>query len=262
MNAVAAAIKLVLNHVPRSCVQRMAGWIVPIAGLLYRGKGRVCPICGTRLRKFMPYGYGPVRDDALCPNCLSLERHRQLWLYLKEQTSLFTEYPVLLHIAPEVCLMRHLRRHYSKANCERYVTADLESPLADLHFDVQQIPLADNSVDAIICNHLLEHVEDDRKALRELHRILRPGGWAVIMVPEQKDRKVTFEDDSITDPKERATVFGQYDHRRIYGADYTQRVAAQGFQVESIDYFKTKENSSRKEYSLGHDTIYIAYKLR
>ena len=108
---------------------------------------------------------------------VSLERHRLLWLYLTRETDLLKSHPRTLHIAPEVCIMRHLKPHFA-AQPGRYVTADLESPLADLHFDVQRIPLADNSVDVVLCNHLLEHVADDRRALRELHRILRPGGGA------------------------------------------------------------------------------------
>lgn len=101
-----------------------------------------------------------------------------------------------------------------------------KAPLADLHFDVQQIPLADDSVDVILCNHLLEHVADDRKALCELYRILKPGGWGILLSPVEADYEQTFEDDTITDPDERTRIFGQYDHRRIYGADYTDRLRA------------------------------------
>lgn len=168
-------IRWALNRIPRPMLQRMAGWAVPLAGLLYKGRGAECPVCGARYRRFMPYGYVHSRSNALCPNCLSLERHRLLWLYLSRETELLQKLPRTLHIAPEVCILRHLKPRF--ADCpERYLTADLESPLADLHFDVQRIPLADGSVDAVLCNHLLEHVADDRQALRELHRVLRPGG--------------------------------------------------------------------------------------
>jgi predicted SAM-dependent methyltransferase len=154
-----------------------------------------------------------------------------IWLWMTRTTTLLEEHPRLLHIAPEVSLMRHFKRLYKSDN---YLTADLESPLADMHFDVQSIPLADNSIDVIICNHLLEHVEDDRQAMRELHRVLRPGGWAVVLVPEDRARATTFEDDTITDPKLRTELFGQYDHRRVYGRDYDERLRDAGFRVERI----------------------------
>ena len=109
-----------------------------------------------------------------------------------------------------------------------YTTADLESPLAELHFDVLRIPLPDASYDVLICNHLLEHVADDRRALGEFYRILRPGGWGILLSPVDRSRAATFEDDSITDPAERTRIFGQYDHRRIYGRDYGGRLREAG----------------------------------
>lgn len=248
-----------LNLVPRRFLQRVAHLVVPVVGLFYRGRGRICPICHNRYRRFMPYGYGSVRHDALCPSCLSLERHRALWLYLTEHTRIFEEHPTLLHIAPEISLMRHFKRAYAACR-ERYITADLESPLAELHFDVEQIPLDAESVDVIICNHLLEHVADDRRAMRELYRILRSGGWAVVMVPQDESRAATYEDDSITDPKERAVCFGQYDHRRIYGRDYAERLAAEGFEVEQIDYRERLTEEECQRYGLSGDKIYVAHR--
>ncbi len=159
-------IRWALNHLPRTFLQRIAGISVPVLGWFYIGRGVECPVCGTRRRKFLPYGYVHSRPNALCPRCLSLERHRLLWLYLQRETDLLTAYPRILHIAPEVCLMRKLRKHYD-GHPGLYLTADLESPLADMHFDVQHIPLEDDFTDVVICNHILEHVEDDRQALRE-----------------------------------------------------------------------------------------------
>lgn len=252
------AIRWALNHIPRRFLQRMAGWAVPIMGLAYRGRGRECPICGSRYRRFMPYGYVTSREDALCPHCLALERHRMIWLWLKESSDLFEGYPRLLHIAPEVSLMRHFKRHYR--DNRNYITADLESPLADLHFDVQNIPLEDESVDVIICNHLLEHVEDDRRAMAELYRILKHGGWGIMLVPEQRDRATTFEDDTITDPEERTRLFGQYDHRRIYGRDYDERLRAAGFRVERIAYTERLSLEQRQRYAIGTDDLIVVYK--
>ena len=195
-------IKFILNAFPRSFLQRAAGWTVPLLGLFYIGRGRECPLCGCRRRRFLPYGYVVSRPDALCPRCLALERHRLLWLYLERETRLTTELPRLLHVAPEVSLMCKLRRAYRDVP-ERYATADLESPLADLHFDIQHIPLPDGAFDAVICNHIMEHVEDDRKAMRELRRILRAGGRGIVLAPVDYSRAETFEDDA-TPPSGRA----------------------------------------------------------
>lgn len=253
-------IKFALNHIPRPVLQRIAGWAVPAAGLFYRGKGVECPICGGRFRKFMPYGYVKARPNALCPKCLSLERHRLLWLYLLRETDLLTAFPRTLHIAPEVCIMRHLKPHFA-AHPGQYITADLESPLADIHFDVQQIPLDDASVDVVICNHIMEHVADDRQALRELHRILRPGGWGIILSPVDLQYKHTYEDDTITDPDERTRIFGQYDHRRIYGEDYADRLREAGFEASDIDYTATFPEELRKLYALPGDHMYVVHKI-
>ena len=255
-------IKLILNTIPRPLLQRIAGWAVPIVGLLYVGKGKECPVCGCRRRKFLPYGYVSQRENALCPNCLALERHRLLWLWLLRESDLgrgAMALPRMLHIAPEVALMRKFRKMYAR-EAERYVTADLESPLADIHFDVQQIPLPDGSFDAIICNHILEHVEDDGKALRELFRVMKPNGWGVILSPVDESRATTFEDDSITDPDERTRIFGQYDHRRIYGRDYAARLEAAGFEVAVIDYREAFTAREQALYALPDEKLYIVHK--
>ncbi|MBO7313979.1 MAG: methyltransferase domain-containing protein [Alistipes sp.] len=251
-------IRWLLNHIPRRWLQRMASWVVPLMGLAYKGRGRECPVCGSRYRRFMPYGYVTSREDALCPHCLALERHRMIWLWLSECSDLFESRPRLLDIAPEVSLMRHFKRLYR--GTKNYITADLESPLADMHFDVQHIPLEDCSVDVVICNHLLEHVEDDRRAMRELYRILRPGGWGIALVPEDRSLPTTFEDDSITDPKERTRIFGQYDHRRIYGRDYDSRLAEAGFRVERIAYREQLSEAQRQLYAIGSDDLVIIHK--
>lgn len=162
-----------------------------------------------------------------------------------------------MHIAPEVSLRDKLRRSYADGD---YVTADLESPLADMHFDVQHIPLDDRSFDVVICNHLFEHVEDDRRAMRELWRIMRPGGWGIMTVPEDRSRAETFEDDTITDPEERTALFGQYDHRRIYGRDYDDRLREAGFRVERIACEDMLSSEERRLYATGNDDIVVVHK--
>ncbi|MBR5483766.1 MAG: methyltransferase domain-containing protein [Alistipes sp.] len=255
-------IKYILNHIPRPVLQRIAEWAVPIMGLLYIGKGKECPLCGCRRRKFLPYGYVTQRENALCPNCLALERHRTLWLWLLRESDIgrgAMALPRLLHVAPEVALMRKFSKIYA-SQPEKYVTADLESPLADMHFDIQHIPLEDESFDAVICNHILEHVEDDHQAMREILRILRKGGWGVILSPIDMQREETFEDDTITDEAERTRIFGQYDHRRIYGRDYAKRLEKAGFEVYECDYANFIPAKEKELYALTDELLYIVRK--
>lgn len=255
-------IKLILNLFPRPVLQRVAEWAVPVLGLFYLGEGKECPVCGCKRRKFLPYGYVTPRENALCPKCLSLERHRLLWLWLLRESDLgrgAMALPRMLHIAPEVALMRRFRKMYASAP-DRYITADLESPLADMHFDVQHIPLKDGEVDVVICNHIMEHVEDDRRAMRELHRILRHGGWGVVLSPVERERELTFEDDTITDRDERTRIFGQYDHRRIYGRDYADRLREAGFEVMVLPYKDSLTPAEQERYALTDEDLYIVYK--
>ena len=255
-------IKYILNHIPRPVLQRIAEWAVPIMGLWYIGKGKECPLCGCRRRKFLPYGYVTQRENALCPNCLALERHRTLWLWLLRESDIgrgAMALPRLLHVAPEVALMRKFHKIYAAQPAD-YVTADLESPLADLHFDIQHIPLEDESFDAVICNHIMEHVEDDRQAMREIKRILRKGGWGVILSPVDMQRETTFEDDTITDEAERTRIFGQYDHRRIYGRDYAKRLEEAGFEVYECDYANLIPAKEKELYALTDELLYIVRK--
>ncbi len=255
-------IKWALKHLPRPLLQRLAGWMTPVVGLLLRGKRFSCPLCDHSFRRLLPYGYVASRENALCPSCLSLERHRLLWLWMERESDLLKSYPRLLHIAPEVCLMKRLKRHYHSRR-ELYLTADLESPLADLHFDIQRTPLADSSFELVICNHLLEHVEDDRLALKELYRILKPGGRGILLAPIDYSRATTFEDNSITDPDERTRIFGQYDHLRIYGRDYPERLREAGFEAEEIDYSARLTPEERRRYALSEqDRIYQVSKPR
>jgi SAM-dependent methyltransferase len=165
--------------------------------------------------------------------------------------------PKFLHIAPEVCLSKKFRKIFPKNN---YITADLESPLADVHFDVQDIPFPDGSFDVVFCNHVLEHVADDRRAMRELCRVTRRGGWGVLLVPHDPKRAETFEDDTITDPAERTRIFGQYDHRRVYGRDYATRLREAGWDVAEIDYLAALPDAERKRFALRPETLFVVKK--
>jgi SAM-dependent methyltransferase len=188
-----------------------------------------------------------MRDQVLAPGTLSLERHRLLWLFLQQKTNFFTQPKTLMHVAPEQAFY-----HRFKAMEHLSVTSvDLYSPLADVKADLCALPFADDSFDVILCNHVLEHIPDDQKALSELYRVLKPGGWGVFQVPQDLSREVTFSDDTITDAKQRAAIFGQYDHVRIYGRDYQQRLAEAGFEVQMVDYTADLTHKDIDRYRLA-----------
>ena len=216
-----------------------------------RGRNHTDPIDGKQFKSFLPYGYESPRDNVLSPSTLSLERHRLLWLYLKNETDFFTAQLKILHFAPEQAFYKRFR----KLNNLDYVTTDLNSPLADVKADICNLPFDDASFDVIFCNHVLEHIPNDTKALQEMYRILKPGGWGVFQIPQDLKRATTFEDDSITDRKERAKIFGQYDHVRIYGLDYFEKLRTIGFKVEEVDYTSQMSSEEIERYRLANGEI-------
>jgi SAM-dependent methyltransferase len=237
-------------------LQPLAGFARPFIAIFYKGDKVACPVCGGRFRKFLPYGYNAVREGALCPGCMSLERHRLMWIYLISETNIFESALRLLHIAPERCFIKY----FEKALGANYITADLESPLAKMKMSIEDIPLEDSSIDVIFCNHVLEHIGDDRKALAEMYRVMKHGGWGIILAPVNEARETTYEDPAITTPKEREKAFGQYDHLREYGADYPDRLAEAGFSVEALKYYVFFGADEYRRFGLGNDTLYIVKK--
>lgn len=206
--------------------------VQPLFALWYKGTRFTDPIDGKSFRTFLPYGYENPRDNVLSPSTLSLERHRLLWLYLKQETDFFSKPARLLHFAPEQAFFRR----FKKLKNLEYITTDLNSPLATVKADICNLPFPSNSFDIIFCNHVLEHIPDHLKALSELFRVLKPGGWGIFQVPQDLNREITFQDDTITDVKQRRKLFGQYDHVRVYGRDYFEILASAGFTVIPIDY--------------------------
>jgi SAM-dependent methyltransferase len=184
-----------------------------------------CPCCGSSFRRFAPFNGHPNR---LCWTCGALERHRQLALLFSQRPELLRPDLRVLHIAPESALRRLIER----AAPARYVTADLDGPGVDMHFDLTAAPLEEGSFDVVVCNHVMEHIPDDRAALGEIRRILAPGGWALVMTPIVVE--TTVEDPAETDPDERLRRFGQVDHVRRYGWDYLGRLEEAGLQVEVV----------------------------
>ena len=246
--------KYILNTIPRPILIRMSYVARPILAFLLKGNRFTDPIDGKSFRMFLPYGYGKQRNNVLSPSTLSLERHRLLWLYLNAETDFFQSELIsdssshnqkiklrdtekssalkVLHFAPEQAFYKRFR---NQKNLD-YTTTDLFSPLADVKADICNLPFEDNTYDVILCNHVLEHIPDDKKAMQELYRVLKPGGMGIFQIPQDLSRAITFSDDSITDEKERARIFGQYDHVRIYGRDYFDKLRSIGFVVIEEDY--------------------------
>ncbi len=218
--------KYLLNTLPRPLLIRLSYIFRLFAPLAYKGQNVHCPVCDRHFKKFLSYGSNTAhRENVLCPYDLTLERHRLMWLYLQKSSFFSADNIKLLHIAPEQCFYPLFKK---QTNLD-YTTADLESPIADLHFDLHEIPLEDNSFDVIFCNHVLEHVEDDHKCMTELYRVMKKDGWGIFQVPIDYNSDSTYEDSTITDPKEREIHFWQKDHLRLYGKDYPKKIGKSRF---------------------------------
>lgn len=243
--------KFILNTIPRPILIRLSYVIRPVMAAILSGDTFTDPIDGKSFRSFLPYGYGKQRNNVLSPSTLSLERHRLLWLYLANETDFFTAPKKVLHFAPEQAFYKRFR---NQENLD-YTTTDLNSPLADVKADICNLPFGDNQYDLILCNHVLEHIPDDTRAMRELYRVLKPGGMGIFQIPQDLSREKTFEDDSITDQKQRAEIFGQYDHVRVYGRDYFDKLRSIGFTVVEEDYTKKIAPGLVERYCLAPGEI-------
>ena len=233
----------------------MSYWARPLLAFYLKGSKYTDPIDGKSFRKFLPYGYGIQRPNALSPSTLSLERHRLMWLYLQNETDFFkadvSVNKKVLHMAPEQCFLDR----FKKLNHIDLITADLYSPIVDVKADICDLPFEENSFDIIFCNHVLEHINDDKKAIQELYRVLKPGGFGIFQIPMDYSREKTYEDLTITAPEERAKHFGQYDHVRIYGLDYFDRLRAVGFKVNEVNYSEKLPQPEVDKFCLMKDEI-------
>ena len=249
--------KIILNTIPRPLLIRASYLVRPILALILKGNTFTDPIDGKSFKSFLPYGYGKQRNNVLSPSTLSLERHRLLWLYLKNETNFFSAPIKILHFAPEQAFYKR----FKKLKNLNYVTTDLNSPLADVKADICNLPFKDNEFDMILCNHVLEHIPDDTKAMHELYRVMKVGGMGVFQIPQDLNRESTFEDNTITDKNERAKLFGQYDHVRVYGRDFFDKLRSIGFKVEEVDYTATLSADEITTYCLAKgEIIPVVYK--
>ena len=216
--------------------------------------GVECPLCQGRFKEFGPAGR---RRGAVCPGCGSRERHRAAWLVLEERPELLGEADSLLHFAPEA----YVRDRLAAEAGLRYITADLVPGRGDLPLDVTDLKLPDAAFGAVLCLHVLEHVPDDTRAIRELYRILRPGGWALVMVPLDLRLEATYEDPSITDPDGRRDAFLQFDHVRLYGTDIAVRLRNAGFGVDEVAVAeRVGPERARRHGLLRSDHVFLCTK--
>lgn len=205
---------------------------------------RLCPVCGFNVRRFASFG-SPQRKEARCQNCGALERHRFAWLLLQEQTDLFDGRPKqVLHVAPEHCFEERLESELGSG----YITADLLRTDVKVRMDITEIQYENDRFDTILCSHVLEHVPGDRQAMKELFRVLKPGGWAFLDVPIAA--LATYEDPSIVDPAERLKAFGQEDHVRKYGPDYAHRLEESGFRVKIVKVADLADVDSARRFGI------------
>lgn len=230
------------------------------------GNKVTCPVCNYSFKKFASYGV-PVRENAKCPFCGSFERHRLLWRYLKDKTDLFNPNipKKILHFAPErffhetFSLQKNTAYYPCDLNSEKY---DLPGKIKVLKVDVTNIPFETNTFDIVLCNHVLEHIPDDKKAMCEIYRVMKKGGWGILQVPINYNLATTYEDWSITSAEEREKAFGQSDHVRWYGLDYKNRLENAGFEVHVDDYAKKMTESEIEKFGIiRNELIYHCRKI-
>lgn len=236
---------------------------IRIRKIRYAGKKYHCPVCNSNIKLWKPLGYDlPVITEkqivgggkrlAMCPVCDSSDRIRLLYLFLKNRTNVYSKKINLLHVAPEPPLEYIFKQ---QKNIE-YLTTDMNPAMVMEQMDITNIQYPENSFDAIICNHVLEHIPDDHKAMTELFRVLKTGGWAILQVPFSKILDKTFEDPTITTEEDRERIFGQTDHVRIYGQDYADRLKMAGFEVEEYKWIDdTHLNNPDNRLGLNEDEV-------
>jgi SAM-dependent methyltransferase len=194
--------------------------------IMKHGELKECPICNKELAIFLPYG--PDKKPIHCPYCSSFPRHRALWLYLK-MIGLPEKESSILHISPEPSFLGIFKNRNNYIAIDKFADG-YSYPKSVLKMDIEHLDFIDNTFDIVICSHVLEHVDNDYNALREMARVTKKNGVVLIMVPIDKDTPNTYEDKNIIKPEERLKHFGQEDHVRLYGMDFPARVEAVGFQ--------------------------------
>ena len=228
-----------------------------------RGNNVECPVCEKTFITFLPFGIPPaqLRPNAMCPNCNTLERTRFIWKYLISQPDFFNSKQDVLHVAPELKLFQKFLLHplINYTPIDKFIEG-YKYPTGTIKMDITNIEYPDHTFDFILGSHVLEHVQNDILAMSELYRVMKPGGWGILQVPIEMDRENTYEDESIVLPDERQKAFGQFDHLRIYGRDYIDRLTSVGFKVELDDFSKKMSNADRFRFGFGQEEFLFIVK--
>ena len=234
-----------------------------------------CVLCGSSFRKFLPTGI-LERDfwkstegfeirklphvticNAKCAKCGSSERQRLFYIYMKNKQGFDKQKNIrILEVGPDDFVTKVL---FDREDIE-YTSVDIERSNATQKMDLTNLNYPDNSFDNIFCYHVLEHINDDIKAMSELYRVLKPGGWGILQVPLWSD--LTFEDSKFL-PKEYERVYGHPQHVRRYGRDYLDRLESVGFKVDLDKYASSLTNDYAKRYGiLKSEDIYLCSKTK
>lgn len=262
------------KFIPFWLAKKLKGFHQKSSTWFMRGNNYYCPFCKNSFIKFRPGGVilpslhdkkiigSGYRQNNVCPRCNSLDRDRLIYVFLAQKTNIFTAPIKILHVAPEGCIRAMLTElpnitYLSGLKYHQGFYYEKKSTI----LDITNLTFDDESFDVIICNHVLEHISDDLKAISELYRVLKPGGWAILQVPISKILNETFEDPNVKTPEERERVYGQSDHMRIYGQDYPARLEKSGFIVKRQNPYRDKWPLELDKYAINPDEdLFIAYK--
>ncbi len=267
--------KALINLLPESVSRLIKKLFLAIRGYYYYGHLYECPICDHHFRKMLPGGFdlnvikekniigSGRRNNDICPRCQSTDRDRLVFLFLKNETDIFNQKVKILHVSPEPSLYNNLIKH----NNILYLTGTKYSEGIYYHKHIKSInllglPYGDNEFDMVICNHVLEHIDDDAKAISEIYRVTIEGGLAILQVPISNQLEVTYEDSTIKSKKQREEHFGQFDHVRIYGQDYKSRLENAGFLVQTYSPLDEEPKGNMlNQFALNVDEkLYVAHK--
>lgn len=262
------------KYIPLWLGKKLRGGWQKLLALHYAGKAYYCPYCKHTFRKLLPGGFdlpvlkekqvvgGGYRENLVCPRCFSIDRDRLIYLYLTEYTNLLTLPLNVLHVAPEGCLRAFLMSllNITYTSGVKFYEGYYYDRKVNL-MDVTRMSFPDESFDVVICNHVLEHIREDKLALKEIYRVLKPGGWAILQVPISRILTQTLEDPTVNTPEKREEVFGQFDHVRIYGQDYPSILEKAGFMVKQFNIFHESKRSDLLKFALNpEEELFIAYK--
>tara|TARA_Y100001978_G_C23621977_1_gene398953 strand:+ start:86 stop:892 length:807 start_codon:yes stop_codon:yes gene_type:complete len=265
---------IIKKIIPFSLGKKLRGIYQRFLGIYYFGKRFTCPYCGNTFRKMLPGGStlpknaemriigGGRRNNCVCPRCYATDRDRLIYLYLNQHSDFLEKELKVLHVAPSGSLKAFIKRQSNISYQEGIKYHEGFYYAKDIAIiDITNLSFEDNSFDVIFCNHVLEHVIEDNVAMKELHRVLKPNGWAILQVPISAILEETFEDFSKTTEKEREEHFGQFDHVRIYGSDYKDRLADAGFKVDVIHPEKDWKSNNFEKYAINkEEKLYVVHK--